>query len=925
MWWYSLPAVLILLQCNKSSPDLQFWDYIHFSGYNHTFFEADKYKLNGDFESARLAFQKVLKETSSFSDSIYSLSQLAYINTKIQQMDDLYLSLDALLNLMGRGEEVPTFIKGDYHYSMVSLLLFEGNVTAAFAHMDSTFIYYNQIYPDDHWKLIQANNAYGHLLFDFDLKIEKAFEPWSKAYFAVISLKAPEHLKAEIYTTMVWYNIAMRNVENATEFADLAIDAVSSSKFPNPSILAKALTAKAICLKYQGSIQESHQLFKDAFELSKKVNSMEAKRVLNELLVNYYRMENQPELAHYDSLMYVYEAESPKNLYLYSDRHLGFREYLQNNNEKSVPHYEKLIESSLNNEVVLNSLVQMEAYYILSIAYDKPENVYKSIQWSYRKLGLFADVSDSVARDMIYYPVDTLLKFKNSFVSTELLARQYYLQYQYSGNIEHLRRSGYYYNATDQLFLKGLISNDQSSIRTFFNDLGYQFYTDAITVHLGLKKSDPDADKSRLDDQLFSYFEKLKSHLWLRSEINKNEISQLSQRIDQLVWKNARFGLTIPEKKDLTNLKIKYLVTTDSIQRLNSMLSVDDFFISNFSLDEIKGVLTKDDILVSYNLFDNRIQIAALSQDTLMFSDIAYGHELRSLDSLRSCLVSGGTCSYDSFSAHSVAVRKVLLDPIKKLLESKKRLIIVPDRKINLIPFEVILEDSLGSNFSDASYLIKSKEVVYTPSCKIYSRSSRVKLKPGKLTAFYYGDDLGGLPCAKYEIGAIKKLFSGKQSRVFHSGKSSIEKFLDELEAPTDIMHISLHARSTDLSIFDNYILFGAQLEDTLFGFELSHKNIKADLVVLSACESGYGYYKEAEGMYSLTRYIQQAGAARVLSSLWVVDDCIASKIMQTFYESLRVDSDPGRAIRVAKLNHLSNSDDLMAFPGYWAAMVLVD
>lgn len=924
MWWLSLLVSFLLLECGKPLPDKQLWDYIHFSGYNETFIEADKCKLNGDFKSARLVFQKVLKVTSSFTDSLYSISQLAYIDTKLQQMDSLYISLDALQKLMTREEEVPIYIQGDYHYSMVSISLFDGNVTKAFAHMDSTFLFYNQVYPDKHWKLIQANNTYGHLLFDFNLKMERAFEPWNKAYFAAIPLKAPEHLKAEIYITMIWYNFAMRNIDNANEFADLAIYSLNSSNFTNPDLLSKALCAKAMCLKYKAQYHNAHELFKEALALSQEVNSMLSKRVLNELLHNYYRMEEQPELSHYDSLMFTYEHESPRELYLFKYQQFGLREYIQGNLEKSALHYEKLLELWFNKQVKLNSLVLMEALYILAIGYQDEDNIEKSIQWSYRKLGYFTGVDDVVAKNMVYYPVDTLQKFKNSFISTELLARQFYLQFQYSGNIEHLRRAGYYYNATDQLFLKGLISNDQSSIRTFFNDMGYQFYTDAIKVHLALKESDPTADPSLLNDQIFSYFEKLKSHLWLRGEANKDEISLLSQSIDQLVWKNARYGLTIPEKKDLTNLKIQYLVTTDSIQRLNSMLSVDDYFFSDYSLNEIKRVLTKDDILISYNLFDNRIQIAALTLDSLVFSDIVYGEELSSLDSLRSCLVSGA-CPYERFFVHSTAVRKILLDPIKHIWESKYRLIIVPDRNINLIPFEVLLEDSLGSNYSDASFLIKSKEVIYTPSCKVYSRSNKVKLQTDKLTGFYYGDDLGGLPCAKYEISTIEKLFPGKQSHIFHSGMCNIDKFLYELEAPNDIMHISLHARSTDLSIFDNYILFGSELEDTLFGFELSHKNIKADLVVLSACESGYGYYKEAEGMYSLTRYIQQAGASRVLSSLWVVDDCIASKIMQTFYETLKVDSNPGMAIRTAKLKYLSHSDELMAFPGYWAAMILVD
>ncbi|HKF20548.1 MAG TPA: CHAT domain-containing protein [Candidatus Angelobacter sp.] len=106
------------------------------------------------------------------------------------------------------------------------------------------------------------------------------------------------------------------------------------------------------------------------------------------------------------------------------------------------------------------------------------------------------------------------------------------------------------------------------------------------------------------------------------------------------------------------------------------------------------------------------------------------------------------------------------------------------------------------------------------------------------------------------------------------------------------------------------------QLED------IYNLNLPADLVVLSACETGLGKEVNGEGLIGLTRGFMYAGATRVVSSLWKVDDFATAKLMKAFYASMQKDRKrPAEALREAQLSLLQ--DRHWSAPYYWAAFTI--
>ncbi len=109
-----------------------------------------------------------------------------------------------------------------------------------------------------------------------------------------------------------------------------------------------------------------------------------------------------------------------------------------------------------------------------------------------------------------------------------------------------------------------------------------------------------------------------------------------------------------------------------------------------------------------------------------------------------------------------------------------------------------------------------------------------------------------------------------------------------------------------------------------LNAYEISNLNINAELVVLSACNTGVGKLVKNEGIMSLSRGFKYAGCPSIIVALWSIDDKATSNIMNSFYSNLMNKNTIAGSLRAAKLDYISNAEPETAAPFYWSGMTLI-
>jgi CHAT domain-containing protein/tetratricopeptide (TPR) repeat protein len=159
--------------------------------------------------------------------------------------------------------------------------------------------------------------------------------------------------------------------------------------------------------------------------------------------------------------------------------------------------------------------------------------------------------------------------------------------------------------------------------------------------------------------------------------------------------------------------------------------------------------------------------------------------------------------------------------------------------------------------------------------------------------------------------------FAASKSKATGSEMKDFRKLHFATHGVLDTLHPELSGLV--LSLYDEH---GQPLDGVLRLNDIYNLRLGADLVVLSACRTALGKEWRGEGLIGLTRGFMYAGAARVLASLWSVEDQATAELMGNFYRGmLREGLSPAAALRKAQLE--MRRDPKRKSPYYWAGFSL--
>ena len=309
------------------------------------------------------------------------------------------------------------------------------------------------------------------------------------------------------------------------------------------------------------------------------------------------------------------------------------------------------------------------------------------------------------------------------------------------------------------------------------------------------------------------------------------------------------------------------------------------------------------------------------------------------------------------------ALYDLLVAPVEPRVAASDRLLIVADGPLHTLPWATLMRDSKPGS---PRYLAEWKPIHTAASATAFAELKRLRSgahRDGPIDVAAFGDPkypapgsragsamrgtgaesepgdaygepqldailrsgfrLEPLPLSRGEVETIASLYAPRSTA--YLGSDATESRARSVGRDVSLIHYACHAVLDERFPLDSALVFTIpekpQADDNglLQAWEILEKmRIDADLVTLSACESGLGREAGGEGLVGLTRAFQFAGAHSVLASLWKVDDRSTAALMKGFYRHLKAGKSKDEALRLAQVELIHSAD--FAQPRFWAA-----
>lgn len=394
--------------------------------------------------------------------------------------------------------------------------------------------------------------------------------------------------------------------------------------------------------------------------------------------------------------------------------------------------------------------------------------------------------------------------------------------------------------------------------------------------------------------------------------------------------KELHYLSVIPSKAaQASTLKSKIFKTNQSLESLQKslQLSYPDYYrlkyvASPLPLSKIQSSLLEDETLINYLMDESHLYLIKIEKDRSRFYKIGIDSSFRK--------------NIHAFKKAIIQKDKALLanlgyqihNTLFKQVNVKQKLIIIPDGDLNILPFELLTSTkaSAESSFLKWDFLLQKHAISYHYSADLFYEERQKNNTASKslisIAPDYSGSIYQNLPYAKAEAEAVAEIMDGETI----TGKSASTKSFWSKTRDHNIVHLATHALLDDYNPLYSKLIFAPQegKDNFVHTADLYRINLNAQLVTISACNSGNGKIQKGEGIISLARGFSYAGCPSILTSSWKVSDASSKIIMESFYRYLKIGETKAEALRLAKIDFLQNSNKINSDPFYWAGFQLI-
>lgn len=439
-----------------------------------------------------------------------------------------------------------------------------------------------------------------------------------------------------------------------------------------------------------------------------------------------------------------------------------------------------------------------------------------------------------------------------------------------------------------------------------------------------------------------------KHRIKIQEESNRNSFFDMEQDVYDVAMSFAYFGLHRQRMAFEYSEASRARSLLDSINAARAGLTLmttsgkPDLKFSGASkpmnLDELQGQMAEQAQILQYAVLEDKVIIWRITKTSFesKVSDVPANRLSEKVASYLAEISRPGERT-QSLTKAGEELYALLLQPVVSLLDEKKLLCIVPDKVLNLLPYEALISPR------SKKYLVEEYRLVYSPSATLFTLSCQAAQSKSPLMKerlLSVGNprfdrrafpDLADLPLAAREAAEIAGLYDSASLLTMRAANK--ERLRKEMER-VEVIHLALHHVTDERSPMFSKIVLAAPSnangqpddEGWLAAHEVYRLNLtRSRLVVLSACRTmAEGYFK-GEGAIGVARPFQAAGVPMILASLWPVDSAATSGLMVNFHRfRKRENLSNAEALQAAQLAWLNQADGRFRHPYYWAAFIAV-
>ena len=632
-------------------------------------------------------------------------------------------------------------------------------------------------------------------------------------------------------------------------------------------------------------------------------------------------------------------------------RWLGLTYSKLNNNKAALEYYHKALDMYIASQGKKHPDVAYTYNLIGNIL--QSENKYDEALSNYQK-SIIANISDFNNEDILVNPKINNF-YDGNFLLYSLMYKAQVLEARHLNQTLKLSDLTFGLNALqvcDSLIDKLRKQTTNESDKISLGSIANEVYADGVRIAYLL--SDVSfRDRKLYCEQSFYFAEKSKSAVLQEaiSDANAKSFANIPSELleEENSLKSAMALVTQKLAQKPSDEEEKYLRETafhlntsyaEFTKELESKFP--EYFNLKFnsaapSIAQLQSMLTDKTALVSYFIDEknNRLYIYLITNKKFLITDHALPTDYdRTINGFRNSLY------FMQEQAYIKTARDLYKLLIPKGIPSKIiDLVLLPSGRMSIIPFEALLTQNVktpNTPFNKLPYLVKKFGVRYEFSAGLLiqkkNNPTAASITSAKLLApisFPESSNLNDLPGTKQEVDAIEALFKTNSIRceVLTNSLASETAIKDEDLKNYSLVHFATHGivdeENPDLSRI--FLQNDSQAEDgNLYSGEIYNLHLNANLVTLSACQTGLGKISKGEGVIGLSRALVYAGAKNIIVSFWSVADESTSELMTGFYQSLLQGKNISFAegLKEAKLELISK--EKYAAPYYWAPFILI-